>query len=506
MKAPTRIRDAFLTVALQPRNLAKKLSRVMPGAGMQGVTVMAVDGQWLKLLQVEGRRITKLLACPVQGSSVDEIHQTFTEACATEGAVVKEVLVANPTHLCTVRLFSLPSTDPKEIRDIVELQAEKHTPYAKEEILSDFSVIDRSQSGYSRVLLVIVHQDVVHRAVQLVEKSQLTLDRVGCELEGLVSWYRAGKKGSAGQGPSLIVDVDGYTTTLLVMQRGQPHFYRTLATGMDHLESDPAQASQRLVGELHRSIEALEAEGGVVGIQELILTGRVERLGELKAVMEREMEMAVNLVSPWQGLTITESTRAASARLPSLSFAGLVGLALAPGEIDLTPHTFKLRQAFEARGRALVMFGCQCVTALILISGLIIGRVQKSHQQYTALRQLYEETAPESLPVQVALEHMKFVDNRLRDRGQFLEMADTVAQLTLPEIKWVSLTYTAGEALVLKGTSDKLPKVYEFVAALERLPDFEEVEARRVARRTVDDRDVTDFEIRCSLATETAIR
>jgi len=60
-----RFQDALLRLALQPRNFAKTLSRVIPGAGSPGLTVMALDGQWLKCLQVDGsghaRRITKLL-------------------------------------------------------------------------------------------------------------------------------------------------------------------------------------------------------------------------------------------------------------------------------------------------------------------------------------------------------------------------------------------------------------------------------------------------------------
>lgn len=497
-----RVRDALLRVALQPRNLAKSLALWRPGGAAHETTVIALDGQWLKLVTAEGHRIVKVLACPVQGFGPEEILRTFQEACTAEGVVPHEVLVANPTHLCTVRLFSLPSTNPKEIRDIVDLQAEKHTPYAKEEILTDFKVISQERSGYSRVLLVLAHQDVIHRAVRLVESSRLVLDHVGCELEGLVNWYHVVKQGAAAQGTSLIVDVDGSTTTLLVMQHGQPSFQRSLATGSDHLENDPAQATERLVGELHRSIEALEAEGGGGRVQDLVLTGRVERLQDLKAVLERELELPVSLVSPWQGATIEESCLAACERLPNLSFASLVGLALAPSEVDLTPQVLKLRQAFEARGKALVLFGCQCVAALILVTGLIIGRVQKQHQYYTALQRLYNETAPESQQVETALEEMQFVAKRLKERGLFLELVDTLAELTLPQIQWNSLTYTAGDALVLKGISQELPKVYEFVATLEHLPDFKEVTARRVARRTVENHDVTDFEVRCALTTE----
>ena len=44
-----RIREALVHLAMQPRNLAKSLSQRMAGAVPHSRTVMALDGQWLKL-------------------------------------------------------------------------------------------------------------------------------------------------------------------------------------------------------------------------------------------------------------------------------------------------------------------------------------------------------------------------------------------------------------------------------------------------------------------------
>ena len=516
-----RVREAFLQLALQPRRLAKSLGAGLSTAS-QSLTAISLDGQWLKLLHAEGpprgRRITKLLACPVQGSSPEDILQQLRKACEAEGLAPKDVLIANPTHLSTTRLFSLPSTDPKEIRDIVELQAEKHTPYAKEEVLTDFKVIERDRSGYSRVLLVIAHQDVIHRAVRLVEACGWTLERVGSELEGLIHWSGLARRAAGGQpratgeplargkqpaGGSLIVDVDGSTTVLLVMAKGQPQFQRSLASGMQQLESDPSGATERLVAELQRSLEALDAEGAAK-IQEVVLTGPIERLSALKAKIEEGLDLPVQLMSPWQGLELAEGLRTTLERLPEVSFASLAGLAVEPGRLDLTPHTTKLRQAFEARAKALVLLGCQAVGALILLSLLFIGRAQKEERYYRMLRQLYERTAPEAQTVEDALQEVVFVEEGLRQQDQLLKAVDSLAKLSPPEIRWNSLAYTKGDMLILNGTADALPKVYEFSGGLAASALFGQVEPRRVSKRKSGDRDVTDFELRCPLVSAKA--
>jgi hypothetical protein len=390
----------------------------------------------------------------------------------------------------------------------VDLQAEKHTPYAKEEVLTDFKVIERDRSGYSRVLLVIAHQDVVHRAVRLSEALGWTLERVGSELEGLVSWSQLAKRpratdepvarGKPLAGSSLIIDVDGSTTVLLVMAKGQLQFQRSLAAGIQQLESDPANATERLVAELQRSLEALDAEGAAK-IQDIVLTGPVERLSALKTKIEEGLDLPVHLLSPWQGLELAEGLRSVLERLPDVSFASLVGLAAEPGMLDLTPHTTKLRQAFEARAKALVLLGCQAVGTLLLLSLLFIGRAQKEERYYRMLRQLYDTTAPEAQVVEQALQEVVFVEEGLRQQGQLLKAVETLAKLSPPEIRWNSLTYTRSDTLVLNGTAEALPKIYEFSGGLAASALFGEVEPRRVSKRKSGEQDLTDFELRCPL-------
>lgn len=498
----------MLQLALQPRNLAKSLSKGFGGAAVFNVTVISLDGQWLKLLQTEGvaksKKIGKIIAYSVQGMSAEEVQKTVKELCEKQKIIPRDVLIVNSTHLCTIRLFSLPSTDPKEIREIVELQAEKHTPYAKEEILSDFSVLETQRNGYSRILLVIAHQDVINRSVRMVEASGWTIERVGCELEGLISWFQKvnprGVGSRASQDMTLLVDVDGNTTTLAVMCRGRPIFQRSLATGAEQLVEDPLHAGDRLVGELQRSIDALDIESGSGRVQEIMMSGPVEHLEEFKVQIERGLDLPVQLVSSWKGCEFTEDAQESIKKLPVVSFAALAGLLFNQGEVNLTPQATKFRQAFEARARALVLIGCQVMATLILVAVLLIGKAQKEERYYTMLQDLYQKVAPDAIQVEEALWQIELVEDRLRQRGKLVRAVETLARLSLSEIQWNALSFREDEAIVLDGTSDQLPKVYEFAAALNDSAIFVDVNPRRVNKRSSGDKDVTDFQMYCPIA------
>ena len=214
-----------------------KLTQWVPTRS-QGMTVLFLSNQWLKLLNTRGSgNITTLLVKQIEGMGDQEILRWLQEAAQTQGFEPASVLLANPSHLTTARLFTLPSTDPKEIHEIVKLQVEKHTPYAKEDILTDFRILESDQAGYSRVLLVISHKDVVHRSLSLIEGLGWPLEKVGFELEGLVNWFLA-TQGKLSKEVILLAELDPDTATLVILQNGKPYFHRSLPLGASQLEQE----------------------------------------------------------------------------------------------------------------------------------------------------------------------------------------------------------------------------------------------------------------------------
>jgi hypothetical protein len=131
----------------------------------------------------------------------------------------------------------------------------------------------------------------------------------------------------------------------------------------------------------------------------------------------------------------------------------------------------------------------------------LIGKAQKEERYYTELKELHETVAPGAIEVEEALWQIELVEDRLRNRGKLVKAVEALARLSLEEIQWNALSFREDEALVLDGTSDQLPKVYEFAAALGDSAMFGDVNPRRVTKRRSGDRDVTDFEMYCPLAT-----
>jgi Tfp pilus assembly PilM family ATPase len=470
-------------------------------SGSSSLTVLSIDAHWLKFVHAKGpwgsRTITAVLARQIDGLSDSDIIVWLQQACAERQLEPGPVLLANPSQLTTARLFTLPSTDSREIRDIVELQAEKHTPYAKEEILTDFQVLDTDRNGYSRVLLILSHQDIVYRGLKLLDGLGWPLERTGFELEGLVNWFHLAQPKA--QGVTLVAEVDSETTSLAILVEGKPYFHRTLSCGAVQLqEGEPGIA--RLIAEFQRSLETFDAEGLNLTAAGVVVTGQASRFPDLQPRLHASLGLPVTVLPQFEQCPVADGALKDDPALATVGFASLAGLALRPSAIDLTPKALKLHRAFDVRARRLVGVGCQMVVLLLLASCLVVGRAIKNERHQSWLKNQYQATAEEADTLRQLLDRIEFTQGWLRNRGKLLNALAELSRNTPSAIQWDSLTFSKDDKeVILKGVSEEIPKVYDYTRELKQSPLFAQVEVRRAAKRKVNDRDVTEFEITCSL-------
>ena len=83
-----------------------------------------------------------------------------------------------PAHLTIAKNIEIPSLDPDEIKEIIDLQAGRHTPYSRGEIIIDYINIGTYRENYTKILLVIVTLSVVRRQIEILAKAGLITEKV----------------------------------------------------------------------------------------------------------------------------------------------------------------------------------------------------------------------------------------------------------------------------------------------------------------------------------------
>ena len=183
------------------------------------VVVVEIGSDWFKIIQAESSR-TGLTLSRVHVEKFGAVGSVLARGIA--GAYKKHrfaripVLACLPRQMANIRVIDLPSTQPAEITDMVDLQAAKQTPYSREEIVFDYRIVGGGREGYTRVMLAIVQRSVLRQRFSLLEEAGLEVEGMSISSEGVFNWARR-EVAPTDSDTVAILDVDSFYADFIVI-------------------------------------------------------------------------------------------------------------------------------------------------------------------------------------------------------------------------------------------------------------------------------------------------
>jgi len=133
---------------------------VFPHIGIRDVVCVSLSGDNLKLAYAKisptRKELVDLVSYEIQGLSDEEITKSIQSSLTSLRLSSPEVIIIIPSHATIAKNIEIPSLSEEEIREIVDLQAGRHTPYSREEIIIDYINIGAYRENYTKILLIIV--------------------------------------------------------------------------------------------------------------------------------------------------------------------------------------------------------------------------------------------------------------------------------------------------------------------------------------------------------------
>lgn len=341
------------------------------------VVVVELGNEWTKIGLFEPERkglaLVKAEFLPADGS-VD--GKALGDALRKLGAAKHPVVAFIPRHAVTIRMLELPSTEPAEIADMVDLQIGKLTPYSKDEIASDYLMGKSAREGYSRVLLAIVQRSVLRQKFYCLDESGVDVDRMSVSSEGLINWSRAAV-GTGGDEAVAVVDMDAGYTDFSVFVGGEMLSSRSIMVGSSHIEQDAAKWHDEFIQEIARSVDACQSEMGGTEVRQMVLTGQGLGHADLAGQLAQRLGIKVRVADAMA--LLTRNALAGSANNCSGvagSMAAMVGTALAPENLafNMIPDSVTVKKNLESKARGLTWFGIVIMMALFALSMFATSR------------------------------------------------------------------------------------------------------------------------------------
>ncbi len=467
-----------------------------------------LDEHYLKMvhLQAKGlrREFVNVVWHPIKGVFDDGLLLIIRQTLEKFQVKAPRVFLTVPLSLVITRNIEIPSQEPEEIREIVNLQASRHTPYARAEIIVDMINLGIVRDRYSKILLVIVPKETINKQIQILERCGLQLEKVVFppEAVAIVANKMIGKEWE--DETFVLVHVDHVFTSFLVVRASKVVFVRGIHIGANQLTEERASFIDHFEDELEKSLEAYNTDEVGPPPAAVLMLGVTKDLPDLEEVLAGVLKLKVRKAAYPDYFHFSEPAKKAVLDVKNVSFLNLLAPTAVADRltVDLTSEEKKLKIQLERRVKDMLKTGILTMVILSLVFAHVTSRITFKKTYLKQITKQYLPVRESAKDLEQTLIKTETVKSYLVSRGDSLKALTEVYDATPVDTRLSEIKYDeAAQKFSLKGTSMAMSSVFVYVSSLDKSPMFKNVKTKFVNARSEEGRDVADFEINCAIET-----
>jgi Tfp pilus assembly PilM family ATPase/Tfp pilus assembly protein PilN len=483
-------------------NFLKKNKKIATG--------LEIGNSWLKVVQVNISRgkkeVINIVKKDIKGLAVDKISKLIRKISKDTRIDPSLLTISIPHYFVTSRTLELPSVNLKEIKDMVDLQIGKQTPYSNEDVINNYQIIDTENiEGYSRVFLAIVHKDIVQKQLDILENAGLNTDKVGLSSEGLLKWSQTIYKEASEDKPHILIDIGYNNSDFEIVFKGKLVFSKNISVGSANFKNDKAQALDKFNRAINHFI--YDYQNAVINhdVEKVIITGASLVVDNLDSrVLEKKLGFKIEVKNQFDNILIKEEiSQDIEEDFFDISLVGILGLVLGTKnlEISFLPHELIIEKEVKERAKDIYIAGILLVLVPIFISGIFLERTYNKRIYLEKLESKLSDIKDKADKLAKKIRKIKPIKEKTNIKSVSLNILFELYNSISPEIYLISVSYDGQNKVIIRGTSSAMSQVFNFTDKLEKSEYFKDVETRYANVRKTDEKEVVDFEINCTTGT-----
>lgn len=469
-------------------------------------TVVEITDTHIKLLQARHARGQRVV-CACESKELPEstdagIVKGLKEMIPRAAYPFKEAVAVIPRRFVILKQMRLPSHHEREIRKMIGLQMAGQIPYPPDAVVYDHLFLEKEPSGYSRVLVVIVHKDVSGRYLKIFKEAGVLSKEFVLSSTGLLGWfvYQQNKKKFGGGGAVVLVNVDTAHVELCFCHNGKLLFSRSLLCGAKDWGADNREG---VIHQIELTWKNYHQENmGPALAKGVILSADGDGL-LLKKALEEKLKIPFEIACAFDDVSFQKNVNPSMFKergAPSLAVG--VGVLLSDPKDALNLIS---KEIFVMRGTRLKnaqKIKVAFLSALIVVLGLSVG-VSRIYKKMMYLKDLETRSAriePEVKAAKQKIQLVKFFEEELSRRPALSDVMDELIHLMPEDVSLRSISLDGLGRLSVQGYAQTGPGVNNFQAGLVKSSAFKEVNLEYAAKRKIFNMEVTDFKISFKLS------
>jgi len=404
------------------------------------------------------------------------------------------VLCLIPASAATAKTIEVPSSDPEEIKSIINLQASRHTPYSREEVLISYINLGLNAINNTRLLLAIVHRNIVKERITLLEQAGLNVDKILFVPESQARFYaKALNKKDGG-----VIDFALNSTSYMVISKGNLSFVRHIPIGIKALV-EGGDAAVKLQEELKKSMDAFAQEEGSAAPTSYFVTTARPALNTILPVLKEGLGVDFQ-VREFSGFIkgSGDVRKKLDSSFGDDSFLDVIApaTAVSKSEINLMPEEMILKKTVERQSKEAIKTGVCAVVIMVLVIVMALGRIYFLDTYLN--KNLREQYAPQKEEVKVLEQKMnktKLVREYIKGRMMSLDIIHELYQVTPITTYLSNIEVDDDGTVTIDGVSDSMALVYSYVKLLDDSSMFKAAKLKSATTKKDNGKDVASFEI-----------
>jgi len=458
-------------------------------------------GLWGKSI-LRDIQVQRIAARPLKDDSVEELAKTISSIIDKKTIEkFKPLVLSIPRSHVTLRNLKFPSTDEKELDRIVSLHLTQQVPYSRDEIIYNYTILKQTVSGFTHVLLGIVHKEALRRQFSVFERLNLYPDNILLGTFGLMKFLNRAKAiREDDKGLKACLDIDADFADFAIFGGGKILFSKSISLGASQL-GQPDKLS-KLTGEIKQAMAVFQAEETRERPSKLYLTGAiVAQMAEIEKMIHDELQLPIETVDPVKATGSLRTVKDLQAILGKISISTLLGCASEPFSrtLNFVLPEAKLKMDMREAARNFVITGSIVIFLIVLV---FLGFVGKIYVKQSYLDKLTRETYKvknENRETMDALEKIKTVRNFTRQKDSFLYYYYRFTEILPRNITVDRLIFSKKKEFSLIGRGTAMGEIWKFVSVLKDEGPFGKIELRYSRKRRQGDKEFNEFEIICHL-------
>ncbi|MDD5676767.1 MAG: PilN domain-containing protein [Kiritimatiellae bacterium] len=391
-----------------------------------------------------------------------------------------------------MRVVDLPTIDPVEMADMIQLQVDQFSPFPEDRMAISYEVLRATETA-CLVLIAAVPKEQIESLGELFRQVGVSIRRIDVEIMG---WWRllADHGAIPSQGRQLLLLLEPSGGCWIAVQDGLPQAVKAISP-MESLT--PEEYAEELAGDMGSLIVSLDLERGVLPLSGLDCWSRDLDTTVIVARLQQELGHDAVRLQPLEVLPpLSEGLARRMLVPPFAAHARVQGI---HAVLDLVPGAWRTKaisRSFQRRLNAAV--GVAIGLWLVGVVGFLIG-FQWNRMHLNRLEARLAELQKPADEVLRLQNQVHSFDTYLDRQRSALECLREISAVLPKDVDLTSFQFKKGKTVSIRGEARAVEPIYDFKKSLDKSPLFKNIEMGSTQPSKRKDLTVQTFQMNANL-------